>query len=254
MWRKLRIVILLFILATVAHRTWRQTQAPEWRNNFYVAIHPVNIHGSAHVTQYLSTLDPEQFHAISDYFAEESERYDLAIRRPFEVQLGAQIDSQPPQPTVRGNMLDSMLWSLKFRWWAWRNSPDMPVQPDIRLYLLYFDAAQYQILPHSAALNKGRIGLVNVFADEKHAEQNAVVIAHELLHTVGASDKYNLSDNQPLYPIGFAEPQKEPRYPQDFAELMAGRLPVSEIRADIPAGLEQTLIGDQTAREIGWIK
>jgi hypothetical protein len=253
MWRKLRIAVLLFILATVAHRTWLHTQTAEWRNNFYVAVHPVNADRSAAVEQYLATLESEQFNAIADYLAEEGHRFGLGIRRPFEIQLGTQIDSRPPQPT-HGSKLDAMLWSLQFRWWAWRNSPDMPVSPDIRLYLLYFDTARYQTLPHSAALHKGRIGLVNVFADANHAEQNAVVIAHELLHTVGASDKYDMANNRPLFPLGYAEPDKQPRYPQDFAELMAGRVPVSEVQAEIPAALAQTLVGEQTAREIGWIE
>ena len=253
MWRKLRIAILLLILATVAQRTWLQTQTVDWHNNFYVALHPVNADGSAQVAQYLATLDAAQFQAIADYMAEESQRYGLAIRRPFEVQLGASIDSLPPQPT-HGGMFDAILWSLHFRWWAWRHSPPMTVRPDIRLYLLYFDASKFHTLPHSTALNKGRIGLINLFGDRAYAQQNAVVIAHELLHTVGATDKYDLSSNQPLYPAGFAEPEKQPRYPQDFAELMGGRLPLSAEKADIPADLSQTLIGEQTAREIGWVQ
>jgi len=109
-------------------------------------------------------------------------------------------------------------------------------------------------LPHSTALSKGRVGLVNIFADKSYARQNNVIVAHELLHTVGATDKYDLSNNQPAYPTGFAEPEKLPRYPQDFAELMAGRIPLSENEAEIPEELGQTLIGDLTAREIGWIK
>ncbi|HEX5538204.1 MAG TPA: hypothetical protein VFX01_00320 [Methylophilaceae bacterium] len=254
MWRKLRIAILLFILATVAHRTWLQTHAPEWRNNFYVALYPINVDGSPHVAQYLSTLDPEAFQAISAYMAEQAQRFGLRLRRPFEVQLGPEISSLPPQSAKSANVLQAMLWSLQFRWWAWRHSPEMPVKPDIRLYLLYFDAAKYHLLPHSASLNKGRIGLVNVFADPADAKQNNVVIAHELLHTVGASDKYDLSNNQPLYPAGYAEPDKAPLYPQDIAELMAGRVPLSETTAEIPASLAQTLIGEQTACEIGWIK
>lgn len=253
MWRKLRIAILLLILVTVAQRTWLQTQTVDWHDNFYVALHPVNADGSAQAAHYIATLDTEQFQAIADSMAEEGRRYGLGLRRPFEVQLGASIDSLPPQPKP-GGMLNAMLWSLHFRWWAWRHSPPMPVRPDIRLYLLYFDAATHHTLPHSAALIKGRIGLVNVFADPSYAQQNMVVIAHELLHTVGASDKYDLSNNLPLYPAGLAEPEKQPRYPQDFAELMAGRLPLSADKAEIPAGLSQTLIGEQTAREIGWIQ
>ena len=252
MWHKLRIVILLFILATVAHRAWLQTHDLEWKDGLYVAVYPINFDGSAYVAGYLPTLEQEQFQGISEYLAEEGERYGLKVRRPFEIRLGAVINDHPPQAPKTGGMLQTILWSLQFRWWAWQHSPPISVPPDIRLYLLYHDASQHNVLPHSTALNKGRIGLVNVFAAPAYEKQNAVVITHELLHAVGATDKYDFSTNLPLYPTGFAEPEKQALYPQDFAELMAGRLPISEDTAEIPLSLAQTLIGDQTAREIGW--
>ena len=59
-----------------------------------------------------------------------------------------------------------------------------------------------------------------------------MVIAHELLHTLGATDKYDLRTNQPAHPDGFAEPDREPLYPQSFAELMGGRIPVSNTGVD----------------------
>jgi hypothetical protein len=81
-----------------------------------------------------------------------------------------------------------------------------------------------------------------------------VILAHELLHTLNATDKYDLSTTLPVYPDGYAEPGKTPLYPQDFAELMGGRIPHSEASAEIPKNLKQTLIGDITAREIGWLR
>jgi hypothetical protein len=41
-------------------------------------------------------------------------------------------------------------------------------------------------------------------------------------------------------------------HPQQFAEIMAGRTPVSEDKAVIPSGLHATLIGEKTAFEINW--
>ena len=35
---------------------------------------------------------------------------------------------------------------------------------------------------------------------------------------------------------------------------MAGRVPISEVKAEIPKSLQHTLIGTMTAREIGWLK
>ena len=110
------------------------------------------------------------------------------------------------------------------------------------------------MLSHSTALNKGRIGRVNLFGDKNYAKQNLVILAHELLHTLTATDKYDLETTLPVYPDGFAEPNKQPPYPQDFAELMGGRVPISEAKAQIPKSLGQTLIGEKTAREIGWLR
>lgn len=254
MWRNLRIVILLLILATVVQQTWLEKADLAWKDNFYVAVYPVNVDSSPKVSAYLRTLTRDDFEPVAEYFAEEAAPYHLGLRRPIEVQLGAQVDNVPPAPPSDGSKLGTIVWSLKFRYFAWRNSPKVNVKPDIRLYLLYYDPDTHPVLSHSTALNKGRIGRVNLFGDSSYAKQNLVILAHELLHTLNATDKYDLSTTLPVYPDGFAEPDKTPLYPQNFAELMGGRVPVSEVQAEIPKSLKQTLVGDKTAREIGWLK
>lgn len=253
MWRKFRIVVLLFILATVAHRAWLQEQHLQWKDTLYVAVYPVNADNQPQVADYITGLDSGQFGRIADFLAKEAERYQLKTRRPLEFRLGPEVAELPPRPPQGGNVMQAISWSLHFRWWAWNYSPPVSVPADIRLYLLYHDPGQHETLPHSTALNKGRIGLVHLFADRQYEGQNAVVAAHELLHALGATDKYNFANNLPRYPEGYAEPDKQPLYPQDFAELMAGRVPVSRDKADIPAGLSETVIGDRTAMEIGWL-
>ena len=85
------------------------------------------------------------------------------------------------------------------------------------------------------------------------APQNNMVMLHELLHTLGATDKYDLRTDQPLYPDGYAQPELQPRLPQKKAEIMAGRIPLSEHHAEMPERLADVVIGPKTAREIGWI-
>jgi hypothetical protein len=79
-----------------------------------------------------------------------------------------------------------------------------------------------------------------------------VVVAHELLHTLGATDKYARASGQPLEPDGLGDPQQQPRYPQRFGEIMAGRIASSARQAEMPDGLDRMLVGPATAREIGW--
>jgi hypothetical protein len=254
MGQKIRVVILLLILATVVQQTWLEKADLAWKDNFYVAVYPINVDGSAKVGDYLRRLTRDDFEPVAEYFASEAEPYHLVLRRPIEVQLGAQVDDVPPAPPTDGSMLSNIAWSLKFRYFAWRHSPKVNVKPAIRLYLLYYDPVTNPRLSHSTALNKGRVGRVNLFGDSAYAKQNLVILAHELLHTLNATDKYDLTNSLPIYPDGYAEPDRSPRYPQNFAELMGGRIPIDEATAEIPKTLKQTMIGEKTAREIGWLK
>jgi len=77
---------------------------------------------------------------------------------------------------------------------------------------------------------------------------------HEVLHTLGATDKYNLANDLPIYPDGFAEPDLKPLYPQRFAEVMGGRIPQSNTTANMPDHIKYAFIGPATAAEIGWLK
>lgn len=255
MWRIIRISVLLVVLAMVVQQTFIEKADLEWEDNFYVALYPINADGSDAVAKYIKTLTVSDFVEIETYFAEEAKRYSLGMRRPIAVQLGEKVDDIPPAPPKSGgSKLQAVIWSLKFRWFAWNNAPKVPVKPDIRLYLLFHDPNTHNSLSHSTALNKGRIGRINLFGQHSHARKNLVVTAHELLHTLTATDKYDLATGQPIYPDGYADPEKQPRYPQYYAELMGGYVPISKSEKKVPASLEQTLIGNKTAHEIGWIK
>jgi hypothetical protein len=147
-----------------------------------------------------------------------------------------------------------MLWSLKLRYYAWREqrAQDLP-DPDIRLFIVYHDPETHEVLSHSVGLQKGLIGIVNAFASKREASRNNIVIVHELLHTLGATDKYDPATNLPLFPHGYAEPQRRPAVPQAHAEIMAGRRPLSATEAAMPDRLTQVVVGPQTAAEIRWV-
>lgn len=254
MWRIIRISILLIVLATVGKQMFLNEADLDWKDNFYVALYPINADGSEQVATYIKALVKEDFEAIETFFVEEAGRYNVGVRRPVVIELGGVVEQTPPPPPTNGSVMQTMLWSLQFRLFAWNNSPKVPVQPDIKLYLLYYDPETHHTLSHSTALNKGRIGRINLFGDQSHAKQNLVITAHELLHTLTATDKYDLATGLPIYPDGYAEPDKQPRHPQHYAELMGGYVPISDSEKSVPESLNQTLIGHKTAREIGWIK
>jgi len=217
-----------------------------------VVIYPINADGSTITAQYINTLDEQSFEDIEDFFEREAERHNLGLYDPVTIKLAPQVISQPPQMQQGGNILNVVVWSLKMRYWAWNNNNYAGPSPDIQMFVRYFDPRTHKRLAHSMGLKKGMVGVVNAFASNKMAGSNNVVIAHELLHTVGATDKYDLSNNQPLYPAGYASPGQQPLYPQRKAELMAGRTPVTNNKSIIPKSLAGVVIGEVSAIEIRW--
>ena len=254
MFKIFRITLLLAILFGVIYDRWRAQHRSDWKMPLVVALYPINADASPVAAEYVQNLKEETFEEIESFFDEESRRYALPLPAPVEVLLGSPVAETPPQPPRNGGAMDAVLWSLRFRWWASRHSDGVRRAPHARIFLLYVDPATHPVLEHSTAIREGMIGLAHVFASKKQAKQNAVVIAHELLHTLGATDKYDLRTTYPIQPEGFAEPDADPLLPQRFAELMAGRTPITQDRAEIPESLEYVLIGGQTAAEIGWGK
>jgi hypothetical protein len=185
--------------------------------------------------------------------AAQARRYAVAIDEPLALKLYPTLTLPPPALDSGAGVFTRILWSLKLRYYRSRVLAAISPRPKIALFLLYHDPALTQSLPHSAGLQRGLSAVVHLFASRSQEAQNRIVIAHELLHTFGATDKYDLATGLPKYPQGFADPQLTPRYPQQLAEIMAARMPISATEARLPDGLEDERVGPVTAREIGWI-
>lgn len=254
MWRTLRIAVLLFILATVAQGAWlARARTTEWDRTLHVVIYPINGDGSATVERYIGGLRDAAFEPIETFIGKEAKSRGVGLQPPVLVALAPPISSRPPGPPFGGGKAEILVWSLKLRLWAYWNDSYKRAKPDARVFVSYYDPALRPRLAHSTGLQRGLIGVVNAFATADMEGSNNVVIAHELLHTFGASDKYDVAGNRPLYPDGFVDPDAQPLYPQQRAEIMAGRIPISETRAEVPAGMEEVAIGARTAREINWV-
>lgn len=252
MFKKFRILLLLLVLATVGLGAWRaNARLTAWEHTVHVAIYPVAADDSPTTARFVSELNAEQFAEIAQWLQSESERYGRNVLQPVSLNLAPALASKPPLPPGHGSTLDIMLWSLKLRWWAAQNDKIAGPKPQVRLYVLFHDPERGNVLPHSTGLSKGQVGIIHAFAHRLQRRQNNVVIAHELLHTFGATDKYDLATQQPIYPQGYAEPERQPRLPQQLTEIMGSRRPIDENHAEIPAGLAATLIGPLTAQEIG---
>lgn len=251
--KMLRVLILLLILLMVAVTTWQQRYlSTRWRDPLYAAIYPIAADDSPVTRKYVAALDIERFKPIDSFFAREAARYRLQTGEPVRTRLRNELQVLPPQRPVNAGVMATALWSLRLRYWAWRVSGHVREPEDIRLFVLYHDPALTPTVPHSLGLMKGLIGVVYAFATPEMNGQNNVVIAHELLHTVGATDKYDLADDAPRFPDGYGDPAQKPVYPQLTAELMAGRRMLAPDRWEQASSLDEVVIGPVTALEIRW--
>jgi hypothetical protein len=252
--RNLRVALLLVVLLVVAVKTWQeQYLSKRWRVPLYVSIYPIAADDSAVTRNYLAHIDADRFKPIDAFFAREALRYQLPLAEPFRTRLRTELHARPPQRAPDAGMLSTVLWSLKLRYWAWRESGHAGEPEDIRVFVLYHDPALTPSVPHSLGLTKGLIGVVYAFAATEMNGGNDVVLTHELLHTLGATDKYDPRTDAPLFPDGYGDPQQVPLLPQRTAEIMAGRRIVAPDRWEQVPDLDQVVLGKATAAEIRWV-
>ena len=256
MWRKLRIAILLLILAIAAYTNWYdRLSTTDWDETLWIGVFPIDAGDGAAVPDYVANLTTADVADIEEFINNEARRYGITIDRPVRVDMYPPVTEKPPQHDAGGNVFSTMWWSLKMRLYARRNShPEGRAPPQIRVFVLYHDPSFTQAVPHSVGLQKGLVGVVHGFAQRSLTRSNNVVIAHEILHTLGASDKYDLASLAPLYPIGYAQPDRQPLYPQSLTEIMAGRYAVDANTFEMPDSLADVRVGAATALEIRWTR
>lgn len=252
MFKVIRISILLFVLLFVALSTWlSQSRSTDWNNSLWIKIYPINADGSDASDKYIESLKVENFATIEDFISTETSRFGKTVSRPLRVELGLPIAEQPPQIGADIGRLDIMLWSLKMRWWASSTAGEQDsIEPDVRIFVRYHEPESVFILENSIGLQKGMVGIVNAYASHRHRGTNNVIIAHEFLHTLGATDKYDFGNGHPTAPDGLADPLRSPLYPQVKAEIMGGRIALAADDSVIPKSLKYAVIGPLTAREI----
>ena len=250
--KNLRYLILLSILLLVAvNEIVNRTRATSWERPLWVRIYAVSGDARDATEDYIERLTTREFESIEDFINREARRHGVDIDA-VDVEYNGRLEQRPPRPPSGRNILENVWWSLRFRAWSvWRSWGSEQESGDIELFISYYDSAVTKSLQHSVGLQGGMIGIINAFADKSYHGSNEVVIAHELMHTLGANDRYDAS-SMPLYPDGYAEPDRQPLYPQRRAEIMGGRIPLSPQQARIPRSLREVIVGPQTAAEIAW--
>ncbi|HHC75175.1 MAG TPA: hypothetical protein ENK78_08885 [Thiothrix sp.] len=258
--RHIRILILTLILIYVASDYyWGVQRTTSWQAPLNVVIYPINGDGSAASATMIQQLSVDDFAEVNDFLVKQAEYYGLILNQPLIFHLSQELNEKPPTLPKQESIPNAIVWSLQMRWWAWKihtffeSGIDSQIRPDVRLFVEYHreDSAEAY---HSVGLQKGRLGIVKNYANRALIGRNNMILTHEFLHTVGAMDKYFSDNLLPIFPVGYADPYDNPRYPQTRAELMGGRIAVNESTAYVPESLELCMIGETTAKEIGWLR
>lgn len=130
----------------------------------------------------------------------------------------------------------------------------VPGDLDSRIYVVATHASRegHRFVEGFSELG-GRVGVVEVELDASTVDLGLYVAAHELFHTLGATDKYD-SHGLSQLPDGLGDPEQVPLYPQRSAEIMARNRVLAPGVEIPPDSLGELRVGPRTAREIGWLR
>ncbi|NNL42622.1 MAG: hypothetical protein HKO79_09015, partial [Desulfobacterales bacterium] len=250
-WTRIGLLVLLFI-AVGLYTAWTNWRVAGWDKTLEVVVYPINGDQSEQTEEFISTLDTEDFRPVETFMIEEATRYEFQLKKPISIHLAPVIGTLPPEPPKNRNPFVVMLWSLQMRYWAFMNNT-YEKSLDIRLYVIYkaIENTEPQ-LEVSVGLRKGLIGIVNTSPASKAQDYTNIIITHEMLHTLGATDKYDYTTLMPNHPDGYADAEKKPLYPQNHGEIMAVRIPKSPDSFSMPKSLNNIIIGEKTCTEIKW--
>ncbi len=257
----IRVAVLLSILVVVLLWAWHDVRSRrarnDWDHTLSIAIVPVRLENVDDVSMAaLRTRLP----ALEDRLAAELARHRAGAPRPFRLELIKPVEAAPPPPVPAADgVVDLVQHSMALSKYLKDIDARAGVEPDLydsRIYVaLRRPRKAERTLVEGRSEQGGRVGLVELELD---AEAEAIdlaliVVAHELLHTLGATDKYD-SAGRTLIPLGLAEPERVPLYPQPFAEIMARNRMLSATQERVPGNLAEIAVGTATAREIGWLR
>lgn len=253
---KIRVAVLLVVLAGVLLYAWRDVRnrraRNEWDHSLYVALVLVRLEpvDTASIDALRARVP-----ALEDRMASEMARHRSGAPRPFRFVVKGAIDAPAPPPPPSGEgAVDLAQHAMALSSWVKDVDARAGVESDfdVRVYVaLKKPRAKERTLVEGRSEQGGKVGLVEVELDPDGVDLVLGVAAHELFHTLGATDKYD-SFGRTSIPSGLPFPSQSPLYPQPAAELMARNRVLSPSSEKPPASLDEIAIGPLTAREIGW--
>jgi hypothetical protein len=262
--RRVRVLILLLALAVLGIYAMdlqvERDARREWLRPLHVAVVLVEL---GDLTPSVERAFRDRARDAADLLAAERRRYLARSDAPFVFHVFGPVrgESRPRAPdedaeSGEAGLFDRMLYGIELRRFlgglndAARLDAD---RFDVRMYVFAQPAAPGHAARFVEGVGEsgGELGMVDVDLDLTMVDTAWIAVAHETLHTVGATDKYTDSGRSAV-PEGLADPARQPLYPQKHAEIMAGEIALSPDEGRLVDRLEDVRIGATTAREIGW--
>lgn len=253
---RIRVTLLLLLLGGVSlwagNDWWGRRQRRAWNHPLRVAL--VLVEREPVAPELLSALTTRAFD-LERRLTHEFERHGGSGMEPFSLVVKGPVTASTDPPKLDEPGLEGL---ARHSWALWRWTRDLDQRGhvewrgyDSRIYLVLRPPHGELAFVEGESEDGGRVGVAQADLDHGMLDFALFVATHELFHTLGASDKYDLNGHA-SYPDGFAEPERSPLYPQPGAELMARNLPLSPTSERPPDKLKELWIGSETAREIGW--
>jgi hypothetical protein len=244
----------LFVVVAWAIRDVRSRRArTAWDHTLNVAV--VVIESSKVAPEAITALRAQRPN-MEERLRDELRRYRPGAPPPFSFTVLGPTSLIAPAPVLAGDGVADLAghaWAQ----WRWISAIDRAVGVDAsafdsRIYVVVSPLREEETgIVEGASEQGGRVGTVAVTLDAVMADFAWIVIAHELFHTLGATDKYD-PGGRTLVPEGLAEPDLSPTLPQRYVELMARNRPVSATEERPPTSMAEVAVGPVTSHEIGW--
>lgn len=180
-WRIFALLLVLVLVAASAFLSPRRLKS--WSRPLIVDVEPIAAEPGTET--FAAAFDDEALAEVRAFFAREARgtRAELI----FNVEPASK-HVPPMRPGEAAETIDVALFSLRLRMWSWWHAWRAHLAPaDVRIYVLFHRPEPGRLLEHSGSIENAHIAIVYAFADARSRGETAIGIAHELLHTLGAS-------------------------------------------------------------------
>jgi len=197
---------------------------------------------------------------VEEFFPREFARYNEGEAAHVELHVSGpyQVEIDPPDVYDADASAATLMWrSLQYHRYFKKLAAGLGVDfrdYDARLVAVFVAGDQDEQIEAGSMASRGRrFGVVFLNLYHMDYTYSALTLLHEIGHTFGASDKYDYDTFLAVWPEGYAEPERSPVFPQQYAELMAGDIPIAPQDEVEIASLDQVRLGVDSAHELGWV-